>query len=146
VGGSAGAGGTWPSYWWASPIYPTAIALDLWAAAGRPGPDRARPSLPQAASSFEQSWQVIAAIATEDHAASTAGLEALLRAQDPDGGWPSGRFLVVPSPARSGVAPAAPPTGDARRLLTTASAVMALTRALGQLVPVSFVARRRRPV
>ena len=118
--------GTWPAFWWTSSAYPTGIALDVWRLAGRPPIDRipALPSL-RAPSAFEQAWLVTTATAVEDPAWPRE-LRALLAMQDADGGWARGGFLVVP--------PSREPNADARRLLTTASAVMALVRAI-RLLP-----------
>lgn len=122
--------GFWPTYWWSSTSYPSALAADVWAMAGRPGPVGPWTRLDPPSSAFEQAWRVILTLAVEpEPQACWPEIEALLDLQDPDGGWPFGRFLVVPSPvgARSSVTP--PPAGDARRLLTTGSALMALARA-----------------
>jgi Prenyltransferase and squalene oxidase repeat len=130
------ADGTWPPYWWSSPVYPTGVALDVWALAGRPGPRRetAPAAAGRASSAFEQAWLAIIALAAcDDAGAYWPPLDALLGLQQDDGGWPSGRFLVVPGASPGGARPA--PTGDARRLLTTASAVMALTRAARRDIP-----------
>ena len=116
-------------YWWTSPIYPTGIALDVWALAGRPGPRPARvPTIAEGArSAFEQAWLVVIGLGGCAGPGAWSVPRALLDLQQDDGGWPSGRFLIVP-----GVRPAGPRQeafGDSRRLLTTASATMALTRA-----------------
>ena len=123
----------WPAFWWSSPIYPTAIVRDVWALAGRPVPALTAPALPAPATAFELAWSVILALAL----GAPAPIEELLAAQQPDGGWPTGKFLVVPSPA-GGVSVTA---GDDRRLLTTASAVLAL----GKLARPGPPARRARP-
>jgi hypothetical protein len=133
------ADGTWPPYWWSSSIYPTGIALDVWALAGRPGQRRgmAPAATGRAPTAFEQAWLAIIALAgCDDPGSWSPPLRALLDLQQDDGGWPSGRFLIVP-----GVKPAdihQVPVGDARRLLTTASAVMALTRASRRNTPPSI--------
>jgi hypothetical protein len=121
-----------PAFWWSSPIYPTAIVRDVWALAGRPG--RPPPAVvPAPATAFELAWCVILALAL----GARPPLDALLAAQQPDGGWPTGPFLVVPSPAGGRSVTA----GDDRRLLTTASAVLAL----GKLTRPGPPARRTRP-
>ena len=131
------ADGTWPAYWWSSPIYPTGIALDVWALAGRPTQRReAVPAIAGSPSPFEQAWLVVMALGgCDDPAAWSPPLRALLGLQQADGGWPFGRFLIVPGTKLAGTRDA--PTGDARRLLTTASAIMALTRAASRNIPPS---------
>ncbi len=131
VAPSAAEDGTWPAFWWSSSVYPTALALDVWSLAGRPAPRRPPVGSPfdsggasdgAELSAFERAWLLTGRVALSGRPPSWASdLQGLLRLQEPDGGWPFGRFLIVP--------PSSARNGDARRLLTTASAVMALMRA-----------------
>jgi hypothetical protein len=132
----------WPTYWWTSSAYPSGLALDLWSLAGEPGGKRRSPVLAPPRSAFELAWLTMARVALSDPAADWQDhVGRLLECQQSDGGWPFGRFLVVPSPLIDAALVKPTPAGDARRLLTTASAVMALTRASRRLSTHSHASR-----
>jgi hypothetical protein len=111
--------GAWRSYWWADDLYPTAQAVVL-AKAGRPTRHR-RGTATRAArwaerrQSIDGAWGrdsnggiplpfltalgvIILASAPGFDDRLVAGVEALLRCQEADGGWASGPVLRIPPP------------------------------------------------
>lgn len=131
--------GLWRAFWWATPAYATARALELLAASG--GVPRVtaaaaaawlRPAGPPV-TAFEAAQRLGAALAAGAPAGSHAS--ALRRLQLPDGGWPASPELLVPSQADG--TPGAT-HADHARLHTTACAVAVLRRyAVKDAVPVS---------
>jgi len=124
--------GGWCAFWWTTHLYATARALELLAATGGIPPDaaagaraqlgRAQARVPESALDAAQRLQValLTGVDPRPHEAD------LLRRQDPDGGWPPSRALLVPD-QRTG-APG-PPHADSGRVMTTALALLALAAA-----------------
>lgn len=124
--------GWWCGYWWSTPNYTTALALDLWRLAGCPPLTRpVEPALPQA-TAFDCAWAVQIQRLVGKPADPLAALQQLLIRQQHDGGWPTDLILQVP-PAHAGSGRQTMFTSDARRLFTTATAVRALNDALADL-------------
>lgn len=128
--------GRWRSQWWAEDGYPTAIAMEAWVAAGRPG-DPLSPQPPrEPVTSFGRAlWLSVAVLSGGEDA---AGLDALLAAEDPAGGWAGDAELLVPGPRGGGVTER---SRDARGIFTTATALRALLAVSGS-TPVRFGAER----
>lgn len=120
--------GLWHGYWWTTPGYATAMAVEVWHAAGRPPLARPVGDLP-VSSAFDLGCAVLAAARAGDPADAAAALAA---AQNADGGWPAAPILLVPPPWES-LRRGTVVTGDARRLFVTATAVRAMAAALDAL-------------
>jgi hypothetical protein len=122
--------GLWQAFWWATPAYATARALELLRTSGgvpsdvEAGAAAWLASAGAAVTAFEAAQRVDAAVAAG--LPSQPHVDALLRLQLADGGWPVSAALLVPSQAdgRPG-----PPRADVARLHTSACAVAALRRA-----------------
>ena len=127
--------GLWRSFWWATPSYATARALELLAASGGVPPVTAAAAAAwlRAAgpppTAFEAAQRVAAALAARAPAGSHAS--ALRRLQLPDGGWPPSPALLVPSQADGTPGES---HADHARLHTTACAVAVLRRAASRRV------------
>ncbi|WP_157452010.1 hypothetical protein [Deinococcus aquatilis] len=142
--------GLWEGYWWQNPAYATGLALEVWAAAGRP-PLRCFPvRWPVPESAFDLAWYSHAQKLLNQRLLKNADSEAacvadtlaarasarLLSMQAADGAWPSSPLLRVPPahPTSGGVTLRAQ---DARRIFTAASVLRALVSgAPNEQVPV----------
>ncbi|MBJ7518107.1 MAG: hypothetical protein JHC84_00305 [Solirubrobacteraceae bacterium] len=128
--------GGWPAYWWTSDAYATARSLlTLHGAAALD--DRARHAARQwlagapcaARTPFDLAHVVLAAVALDaDPAARETQADRLRALQAPDGGWPPSPTLLVPPQHAPGRGAA---NADARGLMSTATAVMALKAVRG---------------
>jgi hypothetical protein len=122
--------GLWRAFWWATPAYATARALELLAASGGVPPVTAAAAAAwlgaagPPATAFEAAQRLDAAFAVGAPAGSHAS--ALLRLQLRDGGWPASPALLVPSQVDG---TPGEPHSDHARLHTTACAVAVLRRA-----------------
>ncbi|MFB9239670.1 hypothetical protein ACFFWC_29765 [Plantactinospora siamensis] len=114
--------GRWTSIWWAEDGYPTALALEAWTVAGRPGlaPVPA-PVRPPATAFGHASW--LHALVLAD---APVDARSLLAAERPGGGWAGDAELLVPDPSGGGVTER---SVDARGVFTTATALRALLTA-----------------
>lgn len=127
--------GTWPAYWWRTGHYATALCIELLDRLGRLD-DRALPVVtmeePQAIhSAFDLACvaQALGTVAGSELAGPV--LRELIALQDANGRWPGGANLRVTDPDCA--APWSEPRGrlyiDGRGVITTATALRALTRA-----------------
>ncbi|MFI5913175.1 hypothetical protein [Dactylosporangium sp. NPDC051541] len=114
--------GRWTSIWWAEDGYPTVLALEAWAVAGRPGlaPVPA-PVRPPTTAFGHAVW--LHAYALTD---GPADAHPLLSAERPTGGWGGDAELLVPDPSGGGINER---SLDARGVFTTATALRALLAA-----------------
>jgi squalene cyclase len=148
--------GSWASFWWVSPHYPTRQAADLAVAlADKPSARRAAawiardqqpdggwsgPGGETSAFATAESLSVLLG-AGADAAGAERGVKRLLSLQQPDGGWLSEPIMRIPPPhthepdSVSSWRPDALGTGvvvrDQHRLFTTAACVRALALAGG---------------
>lgn len=129
VGDRQGADGTWTGLWWATPAYPTMVALEAWAAMGRPP---LRHPVPRAARTAFDAACALRTDALLARAPDPDLVDALLAQQLPDGSWPGRPFLRIPDPRGAG---AARVVGDDRRLLTTAMVLAGLVSLIGPAAP-----------
>lgn len=109
---------TWTSRWWDEEGYATALVVEAWAAAGRPGPLAPRRATPPG-TAFGQALWLYARSLTD----RPADAVALLAAQGPDGGWAGDALLLVPHPRGGGINER---SIDARGTFTTATVLRGL--------------------
>ncbi|MEU7872419.1 hypothetical protein [Dactylosporangium sp. NPDC049140] len=114
--------GRWTSIWWAEDGYPTVLALEAWALAGRPGltpvPAPVRPPV----TAFGHALWLQALVLTD----APADAAPLLAAERPGGGWAGDAELLVPDPSGGGLTER---SIDSRGVFTTATALRALLAA-----------------
>ena len=139
------ASGCWTSYWWLSPHYTTAQAVELATARGeRAVVDRAADWVLRGQAEAERSAFVSAMAlsilvdADTDPGAIERVVEDVAGRQEADGGWPAGPILRIPVPAETDPAhvqrgrvvrfAGGMEVSDQHRLFTTAACVAALAR------------------
>ncbi len=121
--------GSWPSYWWTTDLVATQQAVALGAAMNDPGPLAAASAWVRRTQRPGGGWSApdveISAFATalgllsltccghQEAAPHARGVDALLRLQQPDGGWPTHPILRIPLPPDR-----SPGLDDGRRLFT----------------------------
>ena len=123
----------WQSFWWTTPWYACALALEVLVRAGRAierETIRARlHELGELRSVFDEAMAVRCHAALGDADAVARGRSLLTAAQRPDGSWPSVPMLRIVRTAYTRPwleADAGPVVADGRRLFTTATVVHAL--------------------
>lgn len=124
---------SWQSFWWTTPWYACALALEVLVRAGR-AIDRETirsrlQALGEPGSIFDQAMAVRCHAALGDEDAVARGRLLLLAAQRSDGSWPSVPMLRIVRNAYTRPwleADAGPVVADDRRLFTTATVVHAL--------------------
>jgi hypothetical protein len=115
---------TWKSLWWLGEAYPTAVAVEAWAAGGRPDPRPIPVWADRCSTSFEQALSLSVAANTLGSAADTGIRRAeLLAARLPDGGWAGDAQLRIPSQSRGEIYAA---SVDGRGVFTTSTALRGL--------------------
>jgi hypothetical protein len=124
VAPAASARDTWKSLWWLGEFYPTAVAVEAWAAGG--GPDL-RPVpvwVDRPSTVFERALSLSVATHTFGSAADTGIRRSeLLAARLPDGGWAGDAQLRIPSQRRGEIYAA---SVDGRGVFTTSTALRGL--------------------
>lgn len=117
--------GAWDSCWWDDDGYATVLALEVWAAAGRPC---GCPSieLDQPTTAFGCALRLHAAALTGKPLGDLR--DRLLDLEAPGGGWAGDARLMVPRSSSPGTSETAV---DARGIFTTATAIRALLAAGG---------------
>jgi hypothetical protein len=115
---------TWKSLWWLGEAYPTAVAVEAWAAGGRPDLRPIPVWADSPSTTFEQALSLSVAANTFGSAADTGIRRSeLLAARLPDGGWAGDAQLRIPSQRRGEIYAA---TIDGRGVFTTATALRGL--------------------
>lgn len=137
-----GAVAPWTSHWWPGPWHPAALVLELWGAAGRPGP---RPEPPAEhgdppASTAELADRLWVAALLE--APDLALPDALLARMLPGGGWAGDTIVLVPAQAQD--RPALP-THDARGVFTTATVLHGALAAIERAAPADLPRQHSQP-
>ena len=150
------ADGSWGAYWWSSPHYATAEAVELALALGDEGPATRAAEWAVRTQNEHGGWSapgaVTSAFATAlclsvlvnahaDREPIRAAVDRLVLLQDGDGGWPSHPIMRIPMPGdrdpdRSGrrrfrARPGGVLIRDQHRTFTSAACVAALSRAAG---------------
>lgn len=126
--------GCWRAYWWRNDIFSTALAVEALASEGaaaeqiRRAVSWARRQLPAGGSAFDRAWLVRILLygSEEDRSHAETLAAALASDQRADGSWPSGAFMLFPSPSKVARDPGAALVLDDRRVFTTASVLMAI--------------------
>jgi hypothetical protein len=125
VAPAASARDTWKSLWWLGEAYPTAVAVEAWAAGGRPDPRPMPVWADKSSTAFEQSLSLTIEAHTLGSAADKTGIRGseLLAARLPDGGWAGDAQLRIPSQRRGEIYAA---SVDGRGVFTTSTALRGL--------------------
>jgi len=128
--------GAWDAYWWATPLYPAWWATRVFAAQ-MPAPARKRLLAfllgCRAAGAFERALQALALSELGERDASARLARSLLAEQESDGSWRSSAVLRLSNPEIREpwrAIDAGPCYLDERRVFTTVTALLAVTKAV----------------